>query len=73
MLLTNSNQISRSSQNGDWLIEEAEKLSIALAMARAIEQQARDRLRAMNLSNDEYLALWSMLDATERVALKRRK
>jgi len=73
MLLTNSNQISRSSQNGDWLIEEAEKLSIALAMARAIEQQARDRLRAMNLSNDEYLALWSMLDATERAALKRRK
>lgn len=73
MLLTNSNQISRSSQNGDWLIEEAEKLSIALAMARAIEQQARDRLKAMNLSNDEYLALWSMLDATERAALKRRK
>jgi len=57
----------------DWLIAEAEKLSIALAMARAIEQQARDRLRAMNLSNDEYLALWSMLDATERAALKRRK
>jgi hypothetical protein len=73
MLLTNSNQISRSSQNGDWLIEEAEKLSIALAMARAIEQQARDRLKVMNLSNDEYLALWSMLDATERAALKRRK
>ena len=57
----------------DWLIEEAEKLSIALAMARAIEQQARERLRDMNLSNDEYLALWSMLDSTERAALKRRK
>ena len=57
----------------DWLIEEAEKLSIALAMARAIEQQARERLKAMNLSNDEYLALWSMLDSAERAALKRRK
>ena len=57
----------------DWLIEEAEKLSIALAMARAIEQQARERLRAINLNNDEYLALWSMLDSTERAALKRRK
>ena len=57
----------------DWLIAEAEKLSIALAMARAIEQQARERLRDMNLSNDEYLALWSMLDSTERAALKRRK
>ena len=57
----------------DWLIAEAEKLSIALAMARAIEQQARERLRAINLNNDEYLALWSMLDSTERAALKRRK
>jgi hypothetical protein len=70
MLLTNLRTTSRSD---DWLIEEAEKLSIVLAMARAIEQQARERLKTMNLSNDEYLALWSMLDSTERAALKRRK
>ena len=70
MLLTNLRTTSRSE---DWLIDEAEKLSIVLAMARAIDEQARERLKSLNLTMDEYTQLWSLLDSTERAALKRRK
>lgn len=75
MLLTNQQarqQWTTTSRSDDWIIEEAEKLSIALAMAREIERTARERIKSLELTQDEELALWSLLDSKERAALKRR-